>query len=59
MNLDDAEPVSKKKDQKNLDILSVESLHEYIEGLLEEIERAKEFISLKENAKENADTFFK
>ena len=59
MDLDDLAPAPKKKEIKNLDVLSVEALHEYILELEEEIQRIKEAIILKEGARTNADSFFK
>ena len=59
MNPDELEPVKKKRVPKNLDILSIEALGEYIDELKREIVRAQEKISFKENAREGAEMLFK
>ncbi|MBT4890769.1 MAG: DUF1192 domain-containing protein [Rhodospirillales bacterium] len=59
MDTDDLEPAPKKKETKNLEILSVEALNEYIAELEEEIQRTKDAIVLKDGARSNADSFFK
>lgn len=59
MSIDDLEPQKQKPPKKDLDILSIEALGEYIEELEVEIERAKATIKLKEAAREGAESFFK
>ncbi|MBC8270194.1 MAG: DUF1192 domain-containing protein [Rhodospirillaceae bacterium] len=56
---DDLEPITVQPDRKNLEILSIEALHEYIRELQMEITRAESAISDKESARESADSFFK
>ena len=59
MDLDEFEPVKKKLILKDLDILSIEALGEYIKKLEIEIMRAQDKISFKEKAREGAEIFFK
>ena len=59
MDTDDLEPVEKKPDQKELDIMSIEALHEYIAEMEGEIERARAAIALKEDARSGAESFFR
>ena len=59
MDLDEFEPVKKKLILKDLDILSIEALGEYIGELEIEITRAQDKISFKENAREGAEMLFK
>ena len=59
MFLDEEEPIKKKPALKNLDVMSVEQLQEYIDTLGAEIERAKAMIKSKQAAKMAADGFFK
>ena len=56
---DDLEPITVQPDKKNLEIMSIEALHEYIEDLRVEIARAEEMIGSKEAARASADTFFR
>jgi len=56
---DDLEPITVQAEIKNLEIMSIEALHEYIEELRIEIGRVEEAIKAKESARQNADTFFK
>ena len=59
MDLDDLEPQKKPKELKNLEVMSVDSLNDYIAELEEEIIRVQSAISLKKSAKEGAESFFK
>ncbi|NQV84443.1 MAG: DUF1192 domain-containing protein [Rhodospirillales bacterium] len=59
MDTDDLEPDKKKQMPKNLDVLSIEALGEYIAELEAEISRVREAISGKESAQAAAQTFFK
>ena len=59
MDTDDLEPVAKKPDAKNLEIMSIEALGEYIAELEAEISRVRESISGKEGAQVAAEIFFK
>ena len=58
MDLDDLEPKSKTSKPINLEIMSIEALHEYISELENEIIRVGEEITAKENAKLGAESVF-
>ena len=58
MDTDDLEPIIKAK-EIDFDDLSVEELHEYIEKLEKEIEKAKSYISSKSKDRLNAEELFK
>ncbi len=59
MDTDDLEPVGKKAEQKDLEVMSIEALGDYIGELEVEIGRARAAISLKEEARSGADSVFK
>lgn len=59
MSFDDLEPQKKKPALKDLEVLSIEALHEYIAEMETEIDRVREAIKLKESAREGAEAFFK
>ncbi|NQW01418.1 MAG: DUF1192 domain-containing protein [Rhodospirillales bacterium] len=59
MDTDDLEPVKKKKPLKDLDVMSIEALGEYIEEMETEIARVREKIAFKEKARQGAESFFK
>jgi uncharacterized small protein (DUF1192 family) len=59
MDTDDLEPVAKKPDAKNLEIMSIEALGEYIAELEGEIERVHAEIALKEKARDGAESVFR
>ncbi len=59
MNLDDLKPQNKSKELKNLEVMSVDALKDYIAELKEEIMRVRSAICLKKSAKEGAELFFK
>ena len=53
------EPVTPKPDLKNLEVLSIEALEEYIGELEAEIERVREEIKRKNSAKSTAESVFR
>ena len=59
MDTDDLEPKKKKPEQKNLEVLSIEALGEYIDDLEAEIRRVRDAITGKQEARKGAETFFK
>jgi len=59
MDTDDLEPVKKKAERKNLEVMSIEALGEYIVELETEIARVRGAIAHKEEARNGADSFFK
>ena len=59
MEEDDLVPRNKKPQPKNLAGMSLEALHEYIEELEAEIQRAREMIAEKEVARDAADSVFR
>ncbi len=59
MDWDDLDPKTKKPKQRNLDDVSIDALHEYIEDLEAEIERVKAEIEKKKAAIAGAEAFFK
>ena len=59
MDSDELEPKPKKPDLKNLEILSIEALNEYVRELEDEIDRAKNEIQAKELARKGAESIFK
>jgi uncharacterized small protein (DUF1192 family) len=59
MDTDDLDPPKKKQDVKNLEVMSIEALHDYIGELEAEIVRVRAAISGKEAARLSADSVFK
>ena len=59
MSEDDLEPIFTVEDRKNLAVMSIDALHQYISELEAEIERTREAIGGKHDARATADTFFK
>ena len=59
MNLDDLEPRNKKPPPKNLQLMDIAELEEYIDGLNAEIARAREMIQSKKAVRAGADALFK
>ena len=59
MDTDDLEPIVKKPEIKDLEIMSVEALGEYIEELQAEIKRVEVEIELKKKARAGAEDVFK
>lgn len=56
---DDLEPRRPTLGPRDLEIMSVEGLHEYIEELQAEIVRVQEVIGRKEAARQGAESFFR
>lgn len=59
MNLDDLEPRDRKPAPKNLTVMSVAELNDYIAELEGEIARARAAIEAKQSHKNAADALFK
>ena len=59
MDTDDLEPKKKKPEQRNLEVLSIEALGEYIDDLEAETRRVRDAITGKQEARKGAETFFK
>jgi len=59
MDLDDLEPRDKKPEPKNLDVMSIEALDEYIAELETEIARIRQAIAAKKEARAGANSVFK
>lgn len=59
MDPEDLEPKTKKPAPKNLEVMSIEALHEYVAELEAEIARAREMIAAKEKARVGAETLFR
>ena len=59
MDIEDLEPKNKKPEPKNLEVMSIEALGEYIEELVAEIARVRIEIASKEKAREGAEAVFK
>lgn len=55
----DLEPLTKKPDIKNLEVLSVEALEDYIGELQAEIERVRQEIERKKSARSAAESVFR
>jgi len=55
----DLEPREKKPDLKNLEVLSIEALEDYIGELQAEIERVREEIKRKNSARSAAESVFR
>lgn len=53
------EPKTRKPDVKNLEVLSIEALEEYIDELEAEIVRVREEIKRKTSARSAADSIFR
>ena len=58
MDTDDLEPTKKKDEIKDLEVMSIEALDDYIAKLETEIERVRRAISLKGAAKSSAESVF-
>lgn len=56
---DDLEPRVKRPEQKNLKVMSIEALYEYVADLEKEIERASEEIAIKRKAHGDAESVFR
>ncbi len=59
MDTDDLEPVVKKTEVKNLAVMSIEALGEYIDELQSEIRRVEAEIEMKKQARQGAEEVFK
>jgi len=59
MELDELEPVKKPQPKKDLEVMSIEALGEYIEELEAEIARVRDAIAEKEKARLGAESVFK
>ena len=59
MDIGELEPVKKKPEKKDLEVLSIEALGEYIDDLKAEIKRAEDTIEQKKQARAGAESFFK
>ena len=59
MDLEDLEPRHRPPVKKNLDVMSVEALGEYIAALEAEIERVRAAIAAKNAARAGAESVFK
>lgn len=59
MDADDLEPVKKQPEKRNLEVMSVEALSEYIQELEAEIERVKAEMERKKSARSSAEGLFK
>jgi len=59
MDWEDVEPSKKAPVKKNLEIMGIEELDEYILGLEEEIARAKAAIAAKRSVRSGAESLFK
>ena len=59
MDTDDLEPIEKKTEIRNLEIMSIEAIGEYIKELQAEIKRAETEIELKKVARQGAEDVFK
>jgi len=59
MDVDDLEPQKKKPAPRNLEVMSIAALNDYIGELEAEIKRVRDAIAGKQKAKSGADKFFK
>jgi len=59
MDTDELEPPVRKQGLKDLEVMSIEALHEYIAELDVEISRARSMIESKHGARDGAEQFFK
>lgn len=59
MDAEDLEPLTKKVKPRDLTVMSIEDLEEYIETLKAEIERSEKAIEKKQGARKGAESFFK
>ena len=58
MDTDDLEPTVEKEKIKDLDIMSIEALSDYVRELEREIRRVQKAISAKKEARSSAENFF-
>jgi len=59
MNKNQTEDRKSTVEKRDLEVMSIDKLHEYIEDLEQEITRAKLAVDLKGDAKSAAESFFK
>ena len=59
MDLDDLEPQKETPPPKNLDVMPIEALNDYIGELETEIARVREAVAAKEDARTGAESVFK
>jgi uncharacterized small protein (DUF1192 family) len=59
MDPEDLEPRTKKPAPKNLEVMSIEALHDYVAELEAEIARVRAMIAAKEKARAGAETLFR
>ena len=59
MDAEDLEPRTKKAKPRDLSIMSIEDLEDYIETLKAEIIRAEDAIAKKQSARQGAESVFK
>ena len=59
MDEDDLKPRAATPEQKKLEMMSIEALHQYVAELEAEIARAKATIAAKGEARTAADSFFR
>lgn len=59
MDAEDLEPLTKKAKPRDLTIMSIEDLEEYIDLMNAEIERTKVAIAAKKSARAGAESVFK
>jgi len=59
MEEQDLEPLTKRQKPKDLEVMSVEALNEYIAGLEAEIERARAEIAKKQDSRAAAESVFR
>lgn len=59
MDLDDLEPRNRPPQKKNLEVMSLEELEDYVAALEAEIERTREMIAQKRDHRSGADALFK
>lgn len=59
MDLDDLEPRNRPPQKKNLEVMSLDELADYVEALKAEIARTEEMIAKKRDHRGSADALFK
>jgi uncharacterized small protein (DUF1192 family) len=59
MDIDDLEPQAAPRKPKDLEVMSIEALREYVTSLKAEIERTEAQIAAKESHRSAADGIFK
>jgi uncharacterized small protein (DUF1192 family) len=59
MNIEEMEPAKKPAVKKDLTVLSIDELHDYIATLRAEIERTEAAITAKQAHRSGAEAFFK